>query len=189
MILEKGKWYVRYDEGKIDTIWCINHNSISSHYDWIEIEPLVIVEKHPIQMEVDEKMAALKAKFKRLCAEAESKEQEMKTKLGVDDLIDILEKQIEVLKERAQEHGAFDVFDRAATISKDNNGKSTVVDVMAAVKMARLEANPFNYDSLVDYLNYRAIETIFIVNGLRDVHDYKKAEIKNNAPGGDHGSI
>lgn len=95
----------------------------------------------------------------------------MKTELTVEDLIGLLEKQIEILKERAQEHGAFDVFQRAADGCKEKYLREDIADVMASVKFARLEGNPFNEDSLIDYLNYRAIETIFQVNELRKNHE------------------
>lgn len=91
----------------------------------------------------------------------------MVAEMGVEDLISLLQKQIVILKERASEHGAFDMFERAANNCRGEQSKSDLADVLASVKMARLEGNPFNEDSLIDYLNYRAIETIFIVSEMR----------------------
>lgn len=94
----------------------------------------------------------------------------MKTELTVEDLITLLEKQIAVLRERASEHGAFDMFQRAANNIGKQYSKAELAGVLAAVKLARLEGNPFNEDSLIDYLNYIAIKAIFDVNGLRRDH-------------------
>ena len=94
----------------------------------------------------------------------------MKKELTVEDLIGLLEKQIAVLKERASEHGAFDMFQRAANNLGRQLSKAELAGVLAAVKLARLEGNPFNEDSLIDLLNYQAIKAIFDVNELRRRH-------------------
>lgn len=107
--------------------------------------------------------------------ETEAIEREKMTKeLTVEDLIGLLEKQIVVLKERAKEHGAFDVFEDIARMysskPKHHASKSDVARMMACVKRARLNQNPFNEDSLIDYLNYKSIKVIFDVNELRRNH-------------------
>lgn len=98
----------------------------------------------------------------------------MKPELTVEDLINLLEKQIAVLKERASEHGAFDMFADVSKMYSSKPGqhasKSDVARMLACVKRARLNQNPFNEDSLIDYLNYKAIKAIFDVNELRRNH-------------------
>jgi hypothetical protein len=93
--------------------------------------------------------------------------------LTVKDLINILEKQAQILVERAKEHGAFDSFTRAGEYS--GHSPAEVAHMLCGVKRARLESNPFNEDSLIDLLNYQAIETIFRVNEMRREYGQKIA--------------
>jgi hypothetical protein len=84
---------------------------------------------------------------------------------NVEQLIELLEKQIAVLKERAAEHGSFDVFVSAAHHA--GLGTGGVIKAMIGVKMARLETNPYNEDSLIDLLNYQAIHTMYWLEGMK----------------------
>jgi hypothetical protein len=79
----------------------------------------------------------------------------------VEKLVSLLEKQAAILRERAKEHGSFDVFERASYHA--DCGIEEVLSVMVGVKKARLERNPFNEDSLLDLLNYQAIATMYWV--------------------------
>jgi len=79
----------------------------------------------------------------------------------VEKLVSLLEKQAEILRERAKEHGSFDVFERASYHA--DMGIEEVLSAMVGVKKARLERNPFNEDSLIDLLNYQAIATMYWV--------------------------
>jgi hypothetical protein len=85
--------------------------------------------------------------------------------ITVQELVQLLEKQAQILIQRAEQHGTFDVFARAGEFC--GQSASQVAMTMCAVKRARLENNPFNEDSLLDLLNYQAITTIFRVNELR----------------------
>jgi hypothetical protein len=84
----------------------------------------------------------------------------------VEQLLEIMTEQTSVLKERAEQHGSFDVFKRAGEIA----GMKTrdVLQAMMAIKQARLETNPFNKDSLVDLLNYQAIATMYTVKKMQE---------------------
>ena len=84
----------------------------------------------------------------------------------VEQLLEIMTVQTNVLKERAEQHGSFDVFKRAGEIA----GMKTrdVLQAMMAIKQARLETNPFNKDSLVDLLNYQAIATMYTVKKMQE---------------------
>jgi len=79
----------------------------------------------------------------------------------VEKLVSILEMQANILRERAKEHGSFDVFERAGELS--GMDAMQVITAMIGVKKARLERNPFNEDSLLDLLNYQAIATMYWV--------------------------
>jgi hypothetical protein len=87
-------------------------------------------------------------------------------KTTVEQVIELIDEQKKVLIERAKQHGSFDVFDRAGK----HAGISAleVATTMCAVKKARLETNPDNWDSLVDLLNYQAIATVMSVNIARE---------------------
>jgi hypothetical protein len=89
----------------------------------------------------------------------------MSDTLTVRELVQLLEKQAQVLIQRAEQHGSFDVFARAGEFCGQT--PCEVALTMCAVKRARLENNPFNEDSLIDLLNYQAITTIFRVNQLK----------------------
>lgn len=87
-------------------------------------------------------------------------------KTTVEQVLALLDEQKKVLMERATQHGSFDVFERAGK----HAGISAleVATTMCAVKKARLETNPDNWDSLVDLLNYQAIATVMSVNLARE---------------------
>lgn len=89
----------------------------------------------------------------------------MSQPITVQELVQLLEKQAQVLIQRAEQHGSFDVFSRAGEFC--GQSASEVAATMCGVKRARLENNPFNEDSLIDLLNYQAIAIIFKVNELR----------------------
>lgn len=91
----------------------------------------------------------------------------------VEQLIEIMAVQTNVLKERAEQHGSFDVFKRAGEIAGLKTGD--VLLAMMAIKQARLETNPFNKDSLVDLLNYQAIATMYTVKKMQE----EKGNVKN----------
>jgi hypothetical protein len=84
---------------------------------------------------------------------------------NVEQLISLLEKQIIVLKERAAEHGSFDVFVRAAYHA--DLPPLGMIKAMMGMKTARLENNPDNQDSLIDLLNYQAIYTFYWLKSLK----------------------
>lgn len=87
----------------------------------------------------------------------------------VEQVLDLFEEQKKVLVERSQQHGSFDVFDRAAEHA--NLKPSEVVRALVGIKRARLETNPYSEDSLVDLLNYQAISTVMTVNLERAKRD------------------
>jgi len=84
----------------------------------------------------------------------------------VEKLVSILEMQANILRERAKEHGSFDVFERASYHA--DMGVEEVLSAMIGVKKARLERNPFNEDSLLDLLNYQAIATMYWVKQRKE---------------------
>jgi hypothetical protein len=84
----------------------------------------------------------------------------------VEKLVALLEKQAAILRERAKEHGSFDVFERASWLA--DMGVDEVLNAMIGVKKARLERNPFNEDSLLDLLNYQAIATMYMVKKMQE---------------------
>lgn len=64
----------------------------------------------------------------------------------------MLRKMADIIESRKEQHGAYDVFTRIGELS--GLTAAQVADVLCAVKIARLESNPSNADSLLDAMNY-----------------------------------
>jgi hypothetical protein len=92
----------------------------------------------------------------------------------VEELVGMLRRQADILEERAAQHGSFDVFERAAQIAETDVYQ--VLNCMCAIKKARLEKNPFNEDSLLDLMNYEAIQKLMKVRELQAELYYKPQE-------------
>jgi hypothetical protein len=79
---------------------------------------------------------------------------------------ELLEKQGKVLQTKAKQYGSFDLFKRAAQHAEME--ESSVIWALIGVKRAKVEADPFNEDALVDLLNYLSIATVMAVQKKRN---------------------
>ena len=71
-----------------------------------------------------------------------------------------------ILEQRSDEYsGVSDMFDHISELS--NVEVSKVFDVLKAVKLSRLVSNPEHTDSLIDLINYFALQHVKWVGNLK----------------------